>query len=226
MDVTPTAAQPTQTTQAAPATGSESAMNSDFETFLRMLTAQLQNQDPLNPLESQDFAVQLATFSNVEQQTRTNQLLEEMTRSMDASGLGEMSSWIGREAQISGTLPFTGTPLDLHTQAVDGAITSELVVKNARGQEVARHPLDQNADTLTWTGITPEGIALAPGIYEFSVENTASEGELPDGAVSAYLPVLEARVGPRGQSLLIEGDMEVTPDAVTALRNPPPVSTP
>ena len=49
-------------------TGGNSALSSDFETFLRMLTTQLQNQDPLNPVDSADFAVQLATFSSVEQQ--------------------------------------------------------------------------------------------------------------------------------------------------------------
>ena len=43
------------------------AMTTDFETFLRMLTVQMQNQNPLNPMESQEFAVQLATFSGVEQ---------------------------------------------------------------------------------------------------------------------------------------------------------------
>ena len=57
----------------APAANSQSTaakamINSDFETFLKMLTAQMENQDPLNPIESSDYAVQLATFSGVEQQ--------------------------------------------------------------------------------------------------------------------------------------------------------------
>ena len=47
-------------------------LSSDFETFLKMLTVQLENQDPLNPVDSADYAVQLATFSGVEQQVQTN----------------------------------------------------------------------------------------------------------------------------------------------------------
>ena len=55
-----------------------SALASDFDTFLRMLTTQMQNQDPLNPIDSTDYATQLATFSGVEQQVRTNSLLADL----------------------------------------------------------------------------------------------------------------------------------------------------
>ena len=75
-----------------------------------MLTAQLENQDPLNPLESQDFAVQLATFSNVEQQTKTNSLLEDVKSGLQASGLGDMSGWLGREARVTGEIPSQSSP--------------------------------------------------------------------------------------------------------------------
>lgn len=56
----------------------------DFETFLKMLTTQIRNQDPLNPMEGSDFAVQLATFSGVEQQVQTNDLLQKMTDQLGA----------------------------------------------------------------------------------------------------------------------------------------------
>lgn len=54
------------------------ALSSDFETFLKMLTVQMQNQDPLNPIDSTEYAMQLATFSSVEQQVLTNDLLRQM----------------------------------------------------------------------------------------------------------------------------------------------------
>lgn len=71
-------------------------INADFQTFLRMLTTQLQNQDPMNPMESSDFSVQLATFSGVEQQVMTNQLLTSLSARME---LSELSSWHGRPDQ-------------------------------------------------------------------------------------------------------------------------------
>ena len=63
----------------AAAGSSAKAISSDFETFLKMLTVQMQNQDPLNPVDSSDYAVQLATFSGVEQQAQTNDLLKGLT---------------------------------------------------------------------------------------------------------------------------------------------------
>lgn len=50
----------------------------DFTTFLTMLATQIKNQDPLNPMDGADFAVQLATFSGVEQQVQTNMLLQKI----------------------------------------------------------------------------------------------------------------------------------------------------
>jgi flagellar hook assembly protein FlgD len=53
-----------------------STVSADFETFLKMLTAQIQNQDPMNPIDSSDYATQLATFSSVKQQVLANSYLE------------------------------------------------------------------------------------------------------------------------------------------------------
>lgn len=222
MDITSTAATSQPAAQSTAADSShETAINSDFETFLQMLTAQLQNQDPLNPLESQDFATQLATFSSVEQQTLTNTLLEDMSRSLSTTGLAEMSQWIGREAQVTGALPYSGTPLELTFTLPAGALTSELVVTDATGQEVARHAVSaQDQAGYLWTGITPGGTALRQGAYSFHVENTAAEGTLPSSAVSSYVLVKEARTGPTGQTLLLEGGLEVAPSDISAIRNP------
>ena len=83
--MTPTATSAASQTGAAQATAAAAAANeptngsaalaSDFETFLTMLSVQMQNQDPLNPTDSTEFASQLAQFSTVEQQTLTNTLL-------------------------------------------------------------------------------------------------------------------------------------------------------
>lgn len=72
----------TATPQPSGSAQTATAIASDFETFLRMLTTQLENQDPLEPVASQDLAVQLATFSGVEQQTQTNSLLEDLGSQM------------------------------------------------------------------------------------------------------------------------------------------------
>ncbi|MEO0916622.1 MAG: flagellar hook capping FlgD N-terminal domain-containing protein, partial [Pseudomonadota bacterium] len=92
---------------------STSVISSDFDTFLQMLTAQMQYQDPLNPIESTDFATQLATFSNVEQAVLTNDLLKDLTAQMNSSGLADMAAWVGKEARAAAPAFFDGEPLTL-----------------------------------------------------------------------------------------------------------------
>ena len=83
-------------------------ISADFETFLRMLAVQMENQDPLNPVDSSDYATQLATFSGVEQAVRSNDLLTNLSAQMNLSGMGEMAAWVGKEAEGVLELPSDG----------------------------------------------------------------------------------------------------------------------
>lgn len=85
MDVSSSTSAQTSSTSTATSSKSNDAagknaatnsLNGDFETFLRLLTTQLQNQDPLDPTNSTEFVAQLANFSSVEQQVQTNTKLE------------------------------------------------------------------------------------------------------------------------------------------------------
>ena len=99
-------------------TTNRAAISADFETFLRMLTVQMENQDPLNPVESTDFAVQLATFSNVEQQVQTNDLLRELQSQLGGSGIGQIADWVGKEVRSASAVTLNGSPLTLYPTAV------------------------------------------------------------------------------------------------------------
>ena len=92
---------------------------SDYETFLTMLTTQLENQAPLDPVESQDLAVQLATFSGVEQQTLTNELLSQLSQALGAGSMSEMSNWIGRDVLTEKPVSFAGSPVEVEYTVPD-----------------------------------------------------------------------------------------------------------
>ena len=110
--------QPLSTTPAAASAPRKSAaISSDFETFLKMLTVQMQNQDPLNPIDSTDYAVQLATFSGVEQQVRTNQILSDLSELLGGSGLGQAAQWIGKDVLAVTPASFAGDPLTIEIPA-------------------------------------------------------------------------------------------------------------
>ena len=68
-----------------------STVSADFKTFLRMLTEQIQNQDPMNPIDSSDYATPLATFSSVEQQVLANSYLENIQSALSTSSLASVA---------------------------------------------------------------------------------------------------------------------------------------
>lgn len=214
MDVTPaTSASITSSATAAP-----SKITSDFNTFLRMLTVQMQNQDPMNPIESSDYAVQLATFSGVEQQVRTNQLLESLASQMGGNGIAQYAGWVGMEAQVTAPVAFYGQPVTLDPVLKPGADRGTLVVRDAHNREAARLAVAPGSGQVVWDGTDGNGQFLPQGLYSFSLESLKGDDVLGTDMVAAYARVAEVRGGAAGARLVLEGGSEVRPADITALR--------
>lgn len=195
-------------------------LSSDFETFLLMLTTQLENQDSLNPIESEEFAVQLATFSGVEQQVLTNQLLRDLAGGLGAAGLSQLAGWVGMEARVIAPVAFDGAPVDISPDPDPGSDRAELVVRDPYGLEVARQQVPLGVDTITWAGVGSDGRPLASGDYTLELDSF-NQGELTGTRpVAHYAAITEARQGPEGIELVLAGGAVVASDAVTALRSP------
>jgi flagellar basal-body rod modification protein FlgD len=197
-----------------------SKITSDFNTFLRMLTVQMQNQDPLNPIDSADYAVQLATFSGVEQQVRTNQLLADLQGKFQQSGMAEMVGWIGKEARSDAPVQFQGTPVTLSPSPAVGANRAVLAVRDAAGNLVSREEIPVSSEPYQWLGAGIDGSPLPSGVYSIAVESLNGETVINSRPVEHYARVIEARGGTGGTTLLLEGGVEVLATRVTALRSP------
>ncbi|MGQ0564910.1 MAG: flagellar hook capping FlgD N-terminal domain-containing protein [Gemmobacter sp.] len=206
-------------TAASPAATGQTESNSDYNMFLRMLTTQMQNQDPLNPIESADYAVQLATFSGVEQQTQTNQLLQQLIGSMSAGGLSEHAAWVGREARSTAPVAFDGAPVTLHVAPSATADLAILSVRNAQGQVVAREEVVLGRDTHVWDGTDMTDAPLPPGRYSFRVESYAGDTLLSDRPAESYARITEVRTGTTGARVVLAGGVEIAAADVTALRD-------
>jgi flagellar basal-body rod modification protein FlgD len=196
------------------------AETSDYNTFLRMLTTQMQNQDPLNPIDSADYAVQLATFSGVEQQTRTNQLMEKLLGSFDMRGLSEVAGWVGKEARSAAPVAYDGAPVVVPTDPDSTADRAVLAVRNAAGTVVAREDVVLSASSHTWNGRDLTGAALPDGPYSFSLESYVGEALLSDRAIQSYARIDEVRSSPTGTRIVLQGGIEIASTDVTALRGP------
>jgi flagellar basal-body rod modification protein FlgD len=221
-----TAVAPTGTTSTPPATSTNGrALTSDFNTFLRMLTVQMQNQDPLNPIDSADYAVQLATFSGVEQQVRTNELLGALSAQLQLSGLSEMAGWVGKEARAAMSARFDGAPITLSPNPAAEADSAQLVVKDAQGREIARGPVPVSAEPIEWAGVGSNGTPLPNGTYSFELVSMKSGEVLRTDPVELYGVVREVRAEGGEVVLVMEGGATVPASRVTALRDQVQVSS-
>jgi flagellar basal-body rod modification protein FlgD len=176
------------------ATGNAAAtLSSDFETFLRMLTVQVENQDPLNPVDSNDYATQLATFSSVEQQVLTNDLLGGIADQMGLESLQQASSWIGMEALARAPVRFDGTPVTIRPVVSPEADRAVLVVRDGSNDIVGSVELDPNADTFVWDGTGPNGNPLPAGNYRFDVESYEKDTLIGSELSAAFNRIEEVR---------------------------------
>ncbi len=219
MTISPVTA--TSPSAASPATGQgTSKISSDFTTFLKMLTVQMQNQDPLNPIDSSDYAVQLATFSGVEQQVQTNQLLAKMAGRFAQLGMSEMAGWIGQEARSNAPVWYDGSAVSLSPNPAVGSTRAVIVVKDAQGNLVSREEIPPTAAPYQWLGADATGEPLPEGRYQIALESWNGEQLIDTHAVEHYARVIEARGGSDGTRLVLQGGIEVAASAVTGLRLP------
>lgn len=223
-DIVPAlAASPTNKAQISDPTAAKpkekGAITSDFETFLRMLTTQMQNQDPLEPMKSDELSVQLATFSGVEQQVRTNELLTGLGAKFGAGGMAEFASWVGKDARSAGPAYFDGTtPVSVAAQRAADADRAEIVVFDSDGAEVSRLPVLVSGETVTWDGRNSSGGLLPSGLYSIKTESFADGKLLDSSPAETYSRVTEARVENGEVLMVLSGGAKVSAEKITALR--------
>ncbi len=216
-----TTAVTSATTTPATTTTSKAAIDSDFDTFLKMMTVQMKNQDPLNPVDSADYAMQLATFSGVEQQIKTNTLLEGLNSQFSVLGMAQLAAWVGQEARSSAPVAYSGAPVTISYNAATTADRAVLVVKDSDGAVVAREDVPVGNGAYQWLGGDAAGNALPSGFYSLSLENYKGDQQLGNASpVESYARIVEARSGANGATLVLAGGIEVPATEITALRVP------
>ncbi len=209
----------TGTTTGSGAARSTTALTSDFQTFLKLMTTQLQEQDPLSPMDSTEYLSQLASFSAVEQQTLTNKYLETLNLSMGALGMVQVASWVGNEARAAmPALVKDGQDIPLSPQIAKGADRAVLVVKNAGGTVVSRVDLPVSGGDYTWSPQDMTGADLPDGLYSLSVENYTDGEQGKDTVVELYGRITEVQGISGDMALVFEGGRRVSVSDVTAIR--------
>ncbi|MFK7834744.1 MAG: flagellar hook capping FlgD N-terminal domain-containing protein [Sulfitobacter sp.] len=221
MDITQTPATTAAANAVATATPqTNSVLSSDFETFLKMLTAQAKYQDPLEPIDSSEYAAQLAQFSMVEQQVLSNDLLSALATQLGAGNMTQLAGWIGMEAETTAPVLFDGSPITIKPNPAAIADSVSLIVRDSAGNEVQRLPIPVSAEPVQWAGVTSDGTPLPSGSYSFDVESRAKGEVVLSEPATTYARITETRLQADEAVLILEGGSAILASDVTALREP------
>lgn len=207
-----------------PPEASGTKLNSDFETFLKMMTTQMQNQDPMNPMESTEFATQLAQFSSVEQQVLTNDTLKEISAAFASNSLQQMGSLVGMEGLAPAPVLFTGQLVSMRPQYVEDATRANLVVRDSDGEIVDKMEIPVGQETLYWNGMLEDGSKLPHGVYKFEIENFEGNEQLDTKPAMAYNQILEVRDDNGTVKVRLSDGSEMDASQIQGLRAPTTLS--
>jgi flagellar basal-body rod modification protein FlgD len=152
----------------------------NFDAFLLLLTTQLRNQNPLEPLDTNEFTQQLVQFASVEQQLRSNETLNALLTSAKASSVSTAASFIGMQVTADGaTTRLANGRAEWSLNAARAATQATITIRDASGGIVAAQTkaLSSGAQTFAWNGRTSTG-ALAPeGDYTITVAARDASGQ-------------------------------------------------
>jgi flagellar basal-body rod modification protein FlgD len=173
------------TSSASANAASRQTIADNFDTFLQLLTTQLKNQNPLDPLDTNAFTQQLVQFTGVEQQLKTNDFLEAMMLSTQTANNSQAVSYVGRIVTADGN----------KSELIDGEATWHFAVgakaditatvKDANGNVIYTKAgtVNQGESVFTWDGIGNDGKERPEGTYTVSIEaRDTATGKLIDVA--------------------------------------------
>lgn len=211
------------------ATSNNSALQSlsgNYTMFLKLLTTQLQNQDPLSPTDSTTFTQQLVQYSQVEQQIKTNDNLTTLVDSTKAANNSNLAllNYIGRYAEVDGKdFALQGGTATMVYQLASAAQTVKLELLDSSGNKVATYdgPAGSGLQKITWDGKTNSGSQLSDGKYTLNIVATGTDGK--SIAVSQQSSIGKVTGVERNASgnLLSIGKYEVEEADVTNVYNSP-----
>ena len=182
----------------------------NFDMFLKILTTQLRNQNPLDPLDTHQFTQQLVQFSSVEQAVKQNTQLETLNKLMLASASSNAVSYIGNGITADGTVNYLRGGSAEWIIAAGRSGTANIQIKDASGNLVREINMDieSGPNNLKWDGRSNSGMALPDGRYSITV-NAKNALNAPIPAETRLKGKVDGVDFSTGEPLLQIGDMYV-----------------
>ena len=210
------------TTASTAATGGSALGKDDF---LKLLTAQLSNQDPLNPMDNTQFVAQLAQFSALEQQMQANTNLEGIAIAQSAMNNAQVTQLVGKtvEAKGNGLSLQGGVPVNASYTADSAAADVTVTIRDAGGKVVRTMPLGEQsagAHNVIWDGANDGGTKQPDGTYTIEVSAKDAGGKTVSTSTNVTGLVTAVSFTASGAQLVIGATgQKVAPADVITVKN-------
>ena len=157
---------------------SRQSIAQNFDQFLTLLTAQLKNQNPLDPLNTNDFTSQLVQFASVEQQMKQNDALASLVAKTDDSNAIGALQFVGKTVTAAGTQANLSKGHANWILDASRSGTGTIYIRDQSGKTVFQttKSLSGGTEEFNWDGIKTDGSAADDGIYSIVVEGRSVDG--------------------------------------------------
>lgn len=158
---------------------SRASIANNFDTFLLLLTTQLKNQNPLDPLDTNQFTQQLVQFAGVEQQIRSNESLEALVNLNKTSQLSTATSYIGATVTADGATTALKSGVATWYVTAPRAASATINISDSTGNVVYTHETTLEAGTngFSWDGKKSDGSVAPEGQYTIKINAKDASGQ-------------------------------------------------
>jgi len=187
--------------------------------FLKMLTVQLQNQDPMNPMDNAAMTSQLAALNQVDGINKLNTSVSALVAQMQSANFMNLSSSVGKTALAEGSkVYFSGHAVSMAAKLDAPAASLKAVIRDSENQVVNQFDFGPTPSGMTdfiWDGGNDAGTQVASGLYTLELIATNEQGKT--SAPASYVGALVASIGQEGADMkvgLSDGRNILTTDIV------------
>ena len=208
------AAAPAPTTQAA-------AQSMDQGDFLQLMTAQMKNQDPFDPVDNTQMVAQMAQFSSLAGISEMNTTLKSIQDRLGAANPNDALNWIGRTVMTEGATayPRTGGGIEGAIELDGAAASVSVTIQGPNGETLRTVDLGSQPKGMInydWDGTTDSGEAAGAGPFTVKVSARNADGGVVGARNLVWAPVTSVTLGSDGKPILTLPGVGQVP--VTAVR--------
>ncbi|MDP5281180.1 flagellar hook capping FlgD N-terminal domain-containing protein [Sphingomonas sp. DG1-23] len=206
----------TNATTDAKTTAASSKLNADFDMFLKLLTTQMQNQDPLDPMDTAQYTQQLVQYSQVEQSIEQTSTLKSLLAAFGTQNLMQASAMIGAQVETNSAVSGLSatTPAQWTWSSSRDVASMTATIKDEKGKIIDTLPIDATgaAGAFTWDGTTSNGKKVDPGLYTLELEGKDASGTKVAATAHSFGKVSDVELSNGVVQLTINGHKVSTAD--------------